>query len=102
WAPPFVAFLDPLKNLPGEGLGHFLGAWRVDAFRPIEDYKKHIDQWIHRFKNADRVNESQPVIIPGEPEFEADKINRIEGISIVEAVKQDLNSLAERFGIKAL
>lgn len=102
WAPPFVAFLDPLDNQPGEGLGHFLGAWRVDAFRPVSDYKKNMDQWIARFKEANRVNESQPVIIPGEPEHEAELLNRVEGIPVVEAVKKDLNSLAERFGIDFL
>lgn len=102
WAPPFVAFLDPLDNQPGEGLGHFLGAWRVDAFRPVSDYKKNMDQWIGRFKEANRVNESQPVIIPGEPEYEAELLNRVEGIPVVEAVKNDLNSLAERFGIDSL
>lgn len=102
WAPPFVAYLDPLNDLPGEGLGHFLGAWRVDAFRPIEDYKKNIDQWIGRFKIAKRIDESQPVIIPGEPEYEAELINLVEGIPLVESVKDDLNGLAVRFGIEAL
>src|SRR5690606_41260534 len=24
WAPPFVAFLDPLDNAPGAGLGHYI------------------------------------------------------------------------------
>ncbi len=102
WAPPFVAYLDPLNDLPGEGLGHFLGAWRVDAFRPIEDYKKNIDQWIARFKDAERIDQSQPVIIPGEPEYEAELINRVEGIPLVQSVKDDLNTLAVRFGIEAL
>ncbi|HUH20171.1 Ldh family oxidoreductase [Albibacterium sp.] len=102
WAPPFVAYLNPLNNLPGDGLGHFLGAWRVDAFRPIEDYKKNIDQWIARFKVAERIDESQPVIIPGEPEYEAELINRVEGIPLVQSVKDDLNTLAVRFGIEAL
>src|SRR5690554_244793 len=102
WAPPFVAYLDPLNDLPGEGLGHFLGAWRVDAFRPIEDYKKNIDQWIARFKAAERIDESKPVIIPGEPEYEAELINRLEGIPLVKSVKDDLNTLAVRFGIEAL
>src|SRR5690606_8947044 len=69
WAPPFVAFLGPLADAPSEGLGHFLGAWRVDGFRPVDDYKKDIDQCINRFKEAGRINASQPVIIPGEPEY---------------------------------
>src|SRR5690606_11029749 len=36
WAPPFVPYLDLASDMPGEGLGHFLGAWRVDGFRPLE------------------------------------------------------------------
>ncbi|MFB5945876.1 Ldh family oxidoreductase [Albibacterium profundi] len=102
WAPPFVSFLDPADDQPGEGLGHFLGAWRVDGFRPVDDYKRNIDQWIDRFKKAERTNESQPVIIPGEPEELAERINRTEGIPLVDAVVEDLNSLAERFNIQAI
>jgi len=102
WAPPFVAFLNPLDNAPGEGLGHFLGAWRVDGFRPVEDYKKDIDQWIARFKDAQRIDDSQPVIIPGEPEYEAEKTNLLEGIPLVQSVLDDLNSLAKRFKLSGL
>lgn len=102
WAPPFVAFLDPVENQPGEGLGHFLGAWRVDGFRPIADYKKNIDQWIGRFKDARRSDEAQAVIIPGEPEFEAELLNQAKGIPIVQSVKNDLNSLAKRFNLTPL
>lgn len=102
WAPPFVAFLEPANDQPGEGLGHFLGAWRVDGFRPVDDYKRNIDQWIGRFKNAERIHDSQSVIIPGEPEDLAEQINRIEGIPLVDAVVNDLNSLAKRFGLQSI
>lgn len=102
WAPPFVAFLNPADDQPGEGLGHFLGAWRVDGFRPVEDYKRNMDQWIERFKNAKRIDERQAVIIPGEPEDLAEQINRAQGIPLVEAVITDLNSLAERFGLEPI
>ena len=39
WVPPFVAFLEPPANPVGEGIGHFLGAFRIDAFRPAEEFK---------------------------------------------------------------
>jgi LDH2 family malate/lactate/ureidoglycolate dehydrogenase len=52
WVPPFVAFLDPLPNLVGEGMGHFFGALRVDAFRPAEEFKEHMDQWILEMKKS--------------------------------------------------
>jgi LDH2 family malate/lactate/ureidoglycolate dehydrogenase len=102
WAPPFVAFLDPKDDQPGQGLGHFLGAMRVDGFRPIEEYKTNMDRWIERFQQAERTDPGQRVIIPGEPEFEAEITNRVQGIPLVESVLKDLNELALRFGIEAL
>jgi L-2-hydroxycarboxylate dehydrogenase (NAD+) len=39
WVPPFVAFLDPPSDPVGEGIGHFFGAMRVDAFRPASEFK---------------------------------------------------------------
>jgi LDH2 family malate/lactate/ureidoglycolate dehydrogenase len=97
WVPPFVAFLDPLPELPGEGLGHFVGAIRVDAFRPVEDFKKNMDQWIDAFKNAERIDPGQPVIIPGEPEFDQEDIRSGEGIPLHESVVLDLKQVAGKF-----
>ena len=102
WAPPFVAFMDPLPNQPGEGLGHFLGAMSVDGFRPIDDFKANMDNWIERFKNAKPIDEHQKVIIPGEPELEAEKDRKINGIPLIDAVVNDLNELAEKLGLEKL
>jgi LDH2 family malate/lactate/ureidoglycolate dehydrogenase len=70
WVPPFVAFMEPLANPVGAGIGHFLGAMRVDGFRPVEEFKSHLDNWIERFRTASPVSGEQRVIIPGEPEQE--------------------------------
>ncbi|RFZ85973.1 Ldh family oxidoreductase [Mucilaginibacter terrenus] len=102
WVPPFVAFLEPPVNPPGQGIGHFLGAMRVDGFRPVEGFKKDMDTWIERFKCASTIDESQKVIIPGEPELEAEADRRINGIPLVDAVVKDLNELAAKFGIAGL
>lgn len=100
WVPPFVAFLDPDPNPVGEGIGHFFGAMRVDAFREKEDYFNSIDTWIERFKNAERINENQSVIIPGEPEMECYNARIVNGIPVNELVVQDLKLLAEKFNLK--
>jgi LDH2 family malate/lactate/ureidoglycolate dehydrogenase len=102
WAPPFVSFLEPAENAPGQGLGHFVGAMRVDGFRPVEDYKKNIDQWISRFKNAAPIHEDQKIIIPGEPEYEAEEINTKQRIPVNIRVLEDLAVLAERFKLEKI
>jgi len=97
WVPPFVSFLDVQPNLPGKGLGHFLGAMEVDGFSDVDVFKSKMDQWIDRFKKASTIEPSQPVIIPGEPEaaFEKDRI--VTGIPLIEAVVEDLKQLAINF-----
>jgi LDH2 family malate/lactate/ureidoglycolate dehydrogenase len=102
WAPPFVAFMEPSANPVGLGLGHFLGAMRVDGFRPVDDFKNHLDNWIERFSNAKPIHEDQKVIIPGEPELIAEKDRRINGIPLIDEVCKDLNSLADKLGIDRL
>ncbi len=99
WVPPFVAFLEPSDNPVGEGIGHFLGAMRVDGFRPVDEFKSHLDNWIERFKSAVPVSGEQGVIIPGEPELEAEKERRISGIPVIDAVCEDLDELAVKFGV---
>lgn len=102
WVPPFVAFLEPPTDPVGLGIGHFLGAMRVDGFRPVDEFKSHLDHWIERFKSAKTIDPSQHVIIPGEPEKEAEKERRENGIPLVEAVVNDLNGLAEKLGLEKL
>jgi len=75
---------------------------RVDGFRPVNEFKDHLDNWIERFKSAKAINPDQPVIIPGEPELEAEAYRAINGIPLVDAVVEDLNTLAKRFGIDRL
>jgi L-2-hydroxycarboxylate dehydrogenase (NAD+) len=93
WVPPFVSFLQPLPNLPGQGLGHFFGAMRIDAFRPAEDFLNHMDNWIDRFKQSKPIDKNQKVIIPGEPEaaMEAERLKN--GIPIIQTVINDLEEI---------
>lgn len=99
WVPPFVSFIEPLDNQPGEGLGHFLGAMRVDAFRPVEDFKSHMDNWIGTFRNAKAV-QGKKVLIPGDPERELEAERKKNGIPLLQPVVDDLNILGEKFGVQ--
>ncbi len=99
WVPPFVAFLEPLANLPGDGIGHFVGAISVNAFRPANEFKNNMDQWIDSFKNSEPIDKAQPVIVPGEPEFESVRIRTKEGIPLHEEVVNDLKIVATKFNL---
>src|ERR1700733_3510082 len=100
--PPFVSFLEPPNDPVGKGIGHFVGAMRVDGFRPVDEFKAHLDNWISRFKSAATIDPSQKVIIPGDPELEAELERKKNGIPIVEAVIKDLDGLAKKFNIEPL
>ena len=100
WAPPFVSFMDPVANPVGEGLGHFFGAMRVDAFRPASEFKEHMDNWIQRFRNSTPVEEHQPVLIPGDPERQMEVERTTNGIPLLQAVIEDLKELGDKFEIE--
>lgn len=102
WVPPFVAFMEPSDNPVGLGIGHFLGAMRVDGFRPIDEFKSHLDNWIERFSSAKQISEDQKVIIPGQPEFDAEQERSANGIPLIDEVCKDLNGIALKLGVKPL
>ncbi len=100
WVPPFATagFMSAQESV-GIGTGHFFGAMRIDAFRPANDFKQHMDTWIQRFRDA-RAVPGQRVLIPGDPErtLEADRLAN--GIPLHESVRKSLDELGERFGVK--
>ena len=84
---------------PGKGIGHFFGAMRIDAFRPADDFKLHMDKWIKRFRNAKTVPGEEKVLIPGDPEREMETERMINGIPLLKPVIEDLKFLAEKFKV---
>jgi LDH2 family malate/lactate/ureidoglycolate dehydrogenase len=99
WVPPFVSFLAPPANPVGEGIGHFFGAMRVDAFRPATEFKNHMDNWITRFRSAKTVEGLDKLIIPGDPERESEIERMKNGIELNSKVLEDLKSLGEKLQV---
>lgn len=99
WVPPFVSFLAPPADPVGDGIGHFFGAMRVDAFRPAAEFKQHMDNWITRFRSAKTVEGQPAVIIPGDPEREAETDRMKNGIPLDPSVVKDLQQLSEKLGV---
>jgi L-2-hydroxycarboxylate dehydrogenase (NAD+) len=99
WVPPFATagFMQAGETV-GNGTGHFLGAMRVDAFRPTEDFLEDMDTWIRRFRSAEAV-EGKQVLIPGDPERLLEIERKRDGIPLLDPVVADLSALASRFHV---
>lgn len=100
WVPPFPAYVPMPENQPGQGIGHFFGAMRIDAFRTTEDFKSNMDNWIRRFRHSRPIDPAQPVLIPGDPERETHARRLQDGIPLMDGVWDDLLAVAEKFSIK--
>lgn len=99
WVPPFPAYVPMPEQQPGKGIGHFFGAMRVDAFRPAEDFKKHMDHWIQGFRNAKTIPGQEKVLVPGDPEREYEAVRSKDGIPLLDTVVEDLVKTGMRFNI---
>ena len=99
WVPPFPAYVPMPQNMPGKGIGHFFGAMRIDAFRPADEFKKDMDQWLKRFRQAKPAKEFEQVLVPGDPERIMEIHRKENGIPLMHAVVEDLEYLAKRFKI---
>ena len=51
-------------------IGHFFGAWRVDAFRPVDEFRAAMDDLQRRLKDAPKAEGQTRIFIHGEKEYE--------------------------------
>ena len=101
WVPPFVSFLEPAKNQPGKGIGHFFGCWDIEGFMDKETFGERMDLWIKRFGESEAIA-GQKVLIPGENESYSHAERELNGIPIQSKVAEDLDRLAQELHIKPL
>jgi L-2-hydroxycarboxylate dehydrogenase (NAD+) len=100
FVPPSVAYLPVLDKKVGEGTGHFFGAMRIDAFQPAAEFKTKMDEWIETFRSAKPSEGQERVLIPGDPEREAEERIMREGIILVPSIREDLREIAEELNIQ--
>ena len=86
---------QPLPSL----VGHFFGALRVDFFRPVEEFKRDMDDLIRRLKKSAKAEGQERIFIHGEKEFELEEKYRKEGIPLYFKVYEDLKAIAGEVGV---
>ncbi len=99
WVPPFPAYVPMPEDMPGDGIGHFFGAMRIDAFRTKEDFKTNMDKWIKRFRSSKTIAGKDRVYIPGDIEREIAEERLRDGIPLIQSVIDDLEKLADKYNL---
>ena len=99
FAPPFALFEEAPKASVGKGIGHFFGAMEIDGFEDVDIFKKRIDDWIEVFRSTKPAPGHQAVLIPGDPEHEAEKERILKGVPVIQAVVDDLIVISKKTGI---
>ena len=87
------------KPLPSN-IGHFFGAWRVDGFRPIDEFKAAMDDLQKRVKNAPKAEDESRVYVHGEKEYEEEARRSKDGIPLNAKVAADLEAIAADVGVE--
>ena len=79
--------------------GCFMAVFKVDAFRPLAEFKKNIGEFVQYLKATKPAEGSSGVYYPGEIEHMREEDRRSNGIEIEDATWYKLRTLAEGYGI---
>ncbi len=95
--------------LTGLGFGHdpsgrhndgcFMAAFKVDAFRDLEDFKKEVTEFAHYLKETPLAAGFDEIFYPGEPEFLKEKQLLVDGIEVEDSTWDKLKVLADEYGL---
>ena len=99
FVPPSVPYLKPPEEEHGKGIGHFFGAMRIDAFQTKDEFKQKMDKWIETFRSATPTKENDRVLIPGDPERQAEKENNNKPINLNEKLTLQIKSICKKYGV---
>lgn len=100
FAPPFALRQEIPKRSVGKGIGHFFGAMKIEAFIDVQEFKRQIDDWIRTFRQTRPQPGTPGVMIPGDPEREAEQRHLTEGIQLIQPVVEELRDISRKTGIR--
>jgi L-2-hydroxycarboxylate dehydrogenase (NAD+) len=86
-------------NADQDPRGHFFGAIRVDAFRPLAAFKQDMDRLIRELKSTQPIDGQDRVYVAGEIEFETEEERAERGIPLLPSVLQGLRDVGEQLGV---
>jgi LDH2 family malate/lactate/ureidoglycolate dehydrogenase len=100
-----TSFADRIRGARGTerpAMGHLMGAIRLDGFGDPKEIQKEMDATYEIIRGAKKEPDQDRVYIHGEPEAIAIEENTRLGIPITPAVYEQLEKIANRYGINSL
>ncbi len=97
WGPHIVKMYGDMDK--PRRLGHFLTAWRIDAYLELRDFLAQIDTMIAELHALPTAEGFDRLYYPGELEAERAARRRENGIPIEPGLADELRELAARLGI---
>ncbi len=71
-------------------VGHFFMAIKIDAFRPVLDFKKQIDYMVGLLKDSPKAKGQNEIYIAGEKEYLAAEENKVKGVPLLDKIVEEL------------
>jgi LDH2 family malate/lactate/ureidoglycolate dehydrogenase len=102
WGPfatPFAIHVAPPERKVGKGIGHFFGAWDIDGFIEVDEFKRNMDDWIKTMRATPPLPGAEKVMIPGDPERLAYAKRIKNGIPLNGEVIKSLEIISRETGI---
>lgn len=85
---------------PGGWNTLLVGAIDITAFRPIEEFKKEVGDFVQYVKASPRQPGVEEILVPGEPEFREREKRQREGIPIDEGTWSKIAACAREVGVE--
>jgi LDH2 family malate/lactate/ureidoglycolate dehydrogenase len=99
FAPPFALRQEIPARSVGKGIGHFFGAMRIDGFMDVDSFKRQVDDYIRVFRATKPAHGTTGPLIPGDPEREAERVRRQQGVPLLLPIIEDLREISRQTGI---
>jgi LDH2 family malate/lactate/ureidoglycolate dehydrogenase len=80
---------------------HMCGAVRVDAFIPVDEFRRRVDEIIDLMHSCPRAQGVDRIYVPGEIEYEIEQRRRSQGIPVNAVLKEELHVLGRELGVPA-
>jgi LDH2 family malate/lactate/ureidoglycolate dehydrogenase len=84
----------------GSSCDHFFGAFRIDGFLPVENFKKSMDEMIEAFEALPKLPGVNKIYVAGGPEAEIEKDRKANGIPLHPGIVSSLKDLAKELDIE--